>query len=283
MTAKIRVYLFPGQGAQKVGMGKGLLADYPERVREADAILGYSVAELCLEDRRQELVQTQFTQPALYVVSCLSYLRERERSPAAGRVYGAGHSVGEYAALFAAGCFTFAEGLRLVQKRGECMSRVKGGGMAAVVGKSADEVKRLLHEYAYDTIDVANLNSREQTVIAGLGQEILDVRTVFEEAGVRMYVPLKVSGAFHSRYMAEVAEEFRAYLGGVEFREPEFPVISNVHARPYERGEIRETLARQLTSPVRWAESMQYVKGLGEVEFRELGESAVLTNLLRQQ
>ena len=163
------------------------------------------------------------------------------------------------------------------------MSRVKGGGMAAVIGKSAEEVRRVLHEFAYDSVDIANLNSREQTVIAGLAEEIEDLRPVFEEAGVRMYVPLKVSGAFHSRHMSGLAEEFSSYLKSFEFVPPRFPVISNVHARPYEAGEIRETLARQMVSPVRWAESMRYLSALGEVEYREMGGSTVLTNLLRQQ
>ena len=283
MSAKIRAYLFPGQGAQKVGMGRLLFAEFPEFVRKADALLGFSIEALCLEDPRQELVRTQFTQPALYVVSCLSYLKESRQNPTAGQVCAAGHSVGEYAALFSAGCFSFEDGLRLVQKRGESMSRVSGGGMAAVIGQPVEEIQKLLHDYAYDTIDVANLNSREQTVISGLAQEIQDARPVFEEAGVRMYVPLKVSGAFHSRYMAGTADEFRTFLEGFEFSEPRFPVISNVQARPYARAEIKEILVQQIVSPVRWVDTIKYINQLGSVEYRELGESTVLTNLLRQQ
>ena len=279
----MRTYLFPGQGAQKAGMGRQLFQDFPEYVVQADRILGYSVEELCLDDPLQQLVQTQFTQPALYTVSCLSYLKKTQRDPFAGQVCAAGHSVGEYAALFAAGCFSFEDGLRLVQKRGECMSEVKDGGMAAVIGKPADEIERLLYQYAYDSIDTANYNSREQTVISGMAQEIMDVRTVFEESGVRMYVVLKVSGAFHSRYMLKTAERFREFLDSFELSEPRFPVISNVHARPHLRSEMKDTLARQIASPVRWSDSIKYLNGLGEMEYEELGESRVLTNLLRQQ
>jgi trans-AT polyketide synthase/acyltransferase/oxidoreductase domain-containing protein len=282
MNSKSLTYLFPGQGAQKAGMGKLLFPEFPEQVSAADRILGYSLEELCVRDPRQELVQTQFTQPALYAVSCLSYLKESRDQPFAGQVYAAGHSVGEYSALYAAGCFSFEDGLRLVKKRGELMSLVKGGGMAAVIGKTAEEIEKLLHQFAYDTIDVANYNSREQTVISGLAQEIADVRKLFEESGVRMYVPLKVSGAFHSRYMADTAEKFRQFLEPFEFRAPKFPVIANVHARPYASAEIKQTLARQIASPVQWSKSMEYLRGLGEMEFRELGESKILTNLLRQ-
>lgn len=265
-----------------MGMGKALFSEFPVEVGLADTVLGWSIEELCVRDPRQELTQTQFTQPALYVVSCLSFLKELKAEAFTGSICAAGHSVGEYAALFAAGCYSFEDGLRMVQRRGECMSRVRGGGMAAVVGKSEKEVRRLLHEYAYDSIDVANLNSSEQTVISGWAQEIEDVRTVFEEAGVRMYVPLKVSGAFHSRHMADLADEFSAFLEEFDFVTPKFPVISNVHARPYEVTEIRETLRRQLVSPVRWTETIEYINGMGSVEYRELGESRVLTNLMRR-
>jgi trans-AT polyketide synthase/acyltransferase/oxidoreductase domain-containing protein len=280
MSRQMKTYLFPGQGAQKAGMGREFFAEFSDHVSEADGILGYSLAELCGDEAR--LVQTQFTQPALYVVSCLSYLRE-SRAGFSGALYAAGHSVGEYAALFAAGCVSFAEGLRLVQKRGECMSQAKGGGMAAVIGKSAEEIERLLLQYGYDSIDIANYNARGQTVISGQAQEIADARPVFEEAGARMYVVLKVSGAFHSRYMQPTADQFRAFLEGFEFAEPRFPVISNVTARPHVRSAIKELLARQIISPVRWLDSITYLKGLGAMEFQEMGGSRVLTNLLRDQ
>lgn len=282
-SSRVRAYLFPGQGAQKLGMGGELFSRFPQEVARIDAVLGYSIQELCLHDPNGQLNNTRYTQPALYVVSCLSFLDGLRRDPFEGSRVAAGHSVGEYAALFTAGCCSLENGLRLVQKRGELMSRIQGGGMVAVIGIEEAVIRQRLHQYAYDTVDIANLNAPEQTVLSGPADEVADLRPLFEEAGARMIVPLKVSGAFHSRYMTEAAQEFGAYLQQFEFDEPRFPVISNVFARPYSTSEITETLARQLTSPVRWTDTLRFIRELGDVEYREMGDSQVLTQLLRRQ
>lgn len=276
-----RIYLFPGQGSQKKGMGADVFPLFPAETAAADAILGYPVEPQCVEDPGGKLSQTQYTQPLLFTVCALTYLRKVQATGQKPDMV-AGHSVGEFAALFAAGVFDFATGLRLVQKRGELMSGAMGGGMAAVVGLSAEQIRDVLAAAGYTTIDVANLNSPKQSVISGLKDDVLAVRPAFEAAGARMFVPLDVSGAFHSRYMQPAQAEFEAFVRDFAFEPPAIPVIANVTARPYEATAIVENITRQITSPVRWVDSMQYALQQPEPEFEEVGPGSVLTSLLRQ-
>jgi trans-AT polyketide synthase/acyltransferase/oxidoreductase domain-containing protein len=276
-----RCCMFPGQGSQKKGMGESLFDEFPEMVRVADDVLGHSIKDLCLNDPGKQLGQTQYTQPALYVVNALTYSRTvKEWNARPGFVLG--HSLGEYSALFAAGVFDFETGLRLVQRRGALMAEAKGGGMAAVIGMDADQVGKVLRDAGLDAIDLANINSPGQTVISGLKADIDRARANFEAAGARMYVPLEVSGAFHSRYMGIAVDGFRKFLDEFEFKEPILTVISNVEARPHEGNRIKSLLADQLTSPVRWAESIQYLEQQGVSDFKETGPGNVLTGILGQ-
>lgn len=274
------VYMFPGQGSQRVGMGLDLFRRYPARLAAADRILGYSLGELCGHDPDGRLSLTQHTQPALYVVNALAYqqrLDDGARPPEAL----VGHSLGEYNALLAAGAFDFETGLRLVQKRGELMSRVNGGGMAAVVGLDSAGVRRVLDEAALDTLDIANLNSPVQTVVAGPGADIARAAAFFErQDGVR-YVPLRVSAAFHSRFMLAARQDFERFLAGFELRAPRVPVIANASAQPYGASDVRGLLARQLSEPVRWQQSIEYLLEDGATEFIEVGPGAVLAGLVR--
>lgn len=272
-------YMLPGQGSQKKGMGEALFDAFPDVVVIADKILGYSIKDLCLTDAAGVLGQTQYTQPALYVVNVLSYLNAVEKNgikPA----FVLGHSVGEYSALFAAGVFDFETGLRLVQKRGALMAEARGGGMAAVIGMDAARVRQVLRDGGLDTIDLANLNSPVQTVVAGPKADIDRARETFEAAGARLYLPLDVSGAFHSRYMRESQEAFRTFLDGFQFAEPSLTVISNVEARPYEARRAKSLLVDQLTSPVRWTESIGYLQQQGVETFVETGPGNVLGGLV---
>lgn len=262
-------------------MGADCFKKFPDLVKEADACLGYSIEELCEMNPDGNLRKTQYTQPAIYVVSALSFLDRMEETQGKLPDFAAGHSIGEYSALFAAGCFDFLTGLKLVARRGEIMSRVKGGGMAAITGMSVHEVEAILKNYAFDGIDMVNYNAPLQTVIAGLLSDIEEAAPVFEEAGARMVVRLKVSGAFHSRYMDEAAQEFSNYLNTFEFAEPRFPVIANCTARPYPEGASRELLSKQLNHPVKWSESIQYMLGFGECEFVELGGGRILSQMLK--
>ena len=276
------VYFFPGQGSQKLKMGAECFDRFPEQVRLADQELGYSIKDLCLEDPQKQLDQTQFTQPALFIVSALSYQAKLADTGNQAPDYVLGHSVGEYAALFAAGVFDLSTGIRLVKKRGEIMSKAMGGGMAAVIGMPPARITELMQTANLTGIDIANFNSPEQTVISGPVDDIDRVIPVLESGGARMVVKLKVSGAFHSRRMVEASRDFGAFLESIAFHEPRIPVISNLEAGPYTGSRVRELLTRQVCSPVRWTESIQYLHGLGEMSFEEIGPGKVLTRLLTQ-
>jgi malonyl CoA-acyl carrier protein transacylase len=264
-----------------MGMGGDLFDQFPELVRQADGVLGYSIKSLCLEDPEKKMNQTDYTQPALYVVNALTYLSKIEQTDIRPD-FAAGHSLGEYAALFAAGVFDFVTGLKIVQKRGQIMVKASGGGMAAVIGMDSEKIKQVLENSIFDTIDIANYNSPTQTVISGLKDDIDGVKTVFEDAGARMFIPLKVSGAFHSRYMQEAQKEFACFLKQIEFNPLEIPVIANYTAKPYQYDEITNNMMQQISNPVRWVESIQYLKQQTDTEFEEIGPGNVLSRLIAQ-
>jgi malonyl CoA-acyl carrier protein transacylase len=280
----MKISMFPGQGAQSKGMGEALFDRFPERVQQADEILGYSLRELCLQDPREELGQTRFTQPALYVVNALSYFARREDDGGQEPDVVLGHSLGEFDALLAAGCFDFETGLRLVRKRGELMSAAKGGAMAAILNASREDIEEALRSNGLHNVYLANYNSPTQIVISGQQDEIGQAEFVLRKGRVRFY-PLATSGAFHTVFMAEAMQQFRAHLASVEFAAPRVPIIANVTARPYRADAILETLADQIASPVRWCESVQYLLAQArregrEAEFVEFGPGEVLTRLV---
>lgn len=272
------VCLFPGQGSQTKGMGEALFQAFPEQVNQADRVLGYSIAALCLEDPQENLNCTLYTQPALYVVEVLAYLDYIAHNPQPN--YLAGHSVGEYAALFAAGVFDFETGLKLVKKRGELMDTVLGGAMLAVIGLPEDRIAALLQENDLDTIDIANYNTPQQIVISGRAIDIERANPILSTEA-RKCMPLKVSGAFHSRYMKEIADQFITYLESMTFSAPQIPVIANVTAKPYPAEAAQQTLGLQLTHSVCWTDSIRYLRSLGETEFVEVGPGRVLINMLK--
>lgn len=274
--------LFPGQGSQSKGMGAELFDRFADWTAEADAVLGYSIRELCVEDPRGELVLTAFTQPALFVVNAMMF-RARREDGAETPAFVAGHSLGEYNALLAASVFDFATGLRLVQARGALMGRVRGGGMAAVVGLELSRIEEVLAATeAGRRLDVANYNSFDQTVIAGPKDDLEAVKADFEAAGVRAYIPLNVSAPFHSRYMREPMEEFAATLEGAAFAAPRIPVVANRTGRPYEADRIRETLGQQIGHSVKWLDSMLFMMDAGVDAFEEVGPGSVLRKIAAQ-
>ena len=276
-----RIAVFPGQGSQARGMGAGLFEAFPQETAAADAVLGYSIQELCLENPEDRLNQTAFTQPAVYVVNALSYL-QKQAAGAPTLDFLAGHSLGEYNALFAAGAFDFTTGLKLVQKRGALMAEVTGGAMAAVIDLSVEQIANVLRQAPYHTIDIANLNAPEQTVISGPQPAIEAVREPLQAAGARAIVPLKVSAAFHSRYMQATREFFAVFLESFDIADPKIPVIANIHARPYEPGEVKTNLIEQITQPVRWVESVRWLLGQPDPQFEEIGPGTVLADLIRR-
>lgn len=275
-SRKMKAIIFPGQGSQFKGMGKDLFALFPEQVKSASDILGYSVADLCLSDPQGHLSQTQYTQPALFVVNALHYYQQQDAKPD----FLAGHSLGEYNALLAAGVFSFETGLRLVKKRGELMGMASGGGMAAVLGVPAAEIRALLDDHGLDQIDIANFNSPTQTVIAGEKGQLAAAVELFAKREVRC-VTLNVSAPFHSRHMRAAQAEFAEFLKPFSFAPPQITVIANATARPYDQARIAETLAMQIASPVQWVDSIRYVMGKGDVEFHEIG-ATILSKMVHE-
>lgn len=280
-------FVFAGQGSQRVGMGADLFDAVPEFRRaesEIDGLLGYSLRDLCLKDPDRKLQQTAYTQPALYVVNALHGYQALARGLRPR--YVAGHSLGEYNALHAAGVIDFMTGLRLVHRRGAMMSQARDGAMAAVVGMPARGVTEHLREHGLDELDVANYNCRTQTVISGPVAGIQRAGPLFEKAGSVSFIALPVSAAFHSRYMKSAAGEFAQFLSGFTFRAPRIPVIANVTARPYPLAEdpalVRDLLARQIFSPVQWTNSILYLLDRGVTTFHEMGPGNVLTRLVQQ-
>lgn len=281
MNPNSLIFLFPGQGSQSKGMGSGLFEQFPEITKAADETLGYSIRRLCLEDPQNQLTQTDYTQPAMYVVNALTFSKLKQeygREPD----FVAGHSLGEYNALYAAGVFDFATGLKLVQERGRLMAQATGGGMAAVIGLTRDQIRDVLLLFGSTDVGIANLNAPQQTVISGLKEAIDEIRPSFEEAGARLFLPLPVSGAFHSRFMEPARKEFEVFLKRFSFAPPRIPVISNVEALPYPPDDVSSLLARQITSPVRWVESIQYLSRQPNPTFREAGPGTTLQGMLKQ-
>ncbi len=276
------IYLFPGQGSQKIGMGQELFTRFPAIVEQADDVLGYSIAKLCLEDPEGYLNLTRFTQPALYVVNALSYFAHLEDSNIPQADYAAGHSLGEYNALLAAQAFDFATGLKLVQKRAWLMSEVPAGGMSAIIGLSLDKIQQVFQTLNINSIDIANLNSPTQIVISGPSSDLDQIDPACKEAGAKLVVRLNVSGSFHSRYMKPAALLFNEFLTGFSFSSLKIPVIANSTATPYENHEIALRLAEQIYSPVRWTDTIKYLLNTSNPEFKELGPHGVLTKLVKQ-
>lgn len=276
------ICLFPGQGSQAKGMGAELFDRYPDWTAAADSVLGYSIRELCVDDPRNELALTQFTQPALFVVNAMTYRAKRDDGLAEPS-YLAGHSLGEYNALLAAGCFDFSTGLTIVKERGRLMSLVGGGGMAAVVGLDPGKIREILGaSEAGRLVDVANFNTFDQTVIAGPKDALEAVKPSFEQAGVRLFIPLNVSAPFHSRYMREPQHQFGMFLKDFQFAGPSIEVIANVNGRPYQHDLVRQILSEQIGNSVQWLESMQYLLRQPDPEFVECGPGTVLTKMLAQ-
>jgi len=281
------VYVFPGQGSQKKGMGQGLFDTVPEYrslESQVDQLLSYSMRQLCLEDAQGLLKDTRYTQPSLYIVNALHCFDARARGEQPQAL--AGHSFGEYNALLAAGCFDVLTGLRMVQKRGELMGRASGGGMAAVIGLEAQRIQDVLVEQQLGTLDVANYNSPAQIVISGPTADITRAKVALETAGARMVMPLQVSAAFHSRYMEPAAAEYADFLAQFRFEAPRLPVIANVTAQPYPTeaadAAIKSLLVKQLTQSVRWTQSVRYLLDQGATTFKEMGPGNVLTRLIQQ-
>ncbi|RXJ71686.1 [acyl-carrier-protein] S-malonyltransferase [Veronia nyctiphanis] len=268
-------------GSQRVGMGGELFTKYSAMTQQANHILGYDIAELCLYDPDKKLGQTKFTQPALYVVDALNYHAQIEKEKSEPSCL-AGHSLGEYVALYAAGVYDFDTGLRLVNERASLMSEVGGGGMAAITQITVDALLEILRVgEGLDNLDVANYNSPTQTVVSGDLEQLKKLSTMLREHGAQYY-PLRVSAAFHSRYMRDAESRFSHFAQTIHFRAPNRPVIANLTGQPYpsDSDAIRGTLTQQISNPVRWVDTIQYMLDAGISAFEELGPGNVLSKLV---
>ena len=277
--------IFSGQGAQTVGMGKDLAAEYPaaaDLFRRADSILGYSLSQIAFEGPAEELTKTSVCQPALYVhgLACLAVLKEK--CPALGFQATAGLSLGEFTAHAAAGTFDFETGLRLVDKRARAMQEAfaaSEGGMAALIGGEEDRVRELA---AVADVDVANINAPGQIVLSGESSKIVVAVSLAKEYSARKAVELTVAGAFHSRLMEPAYQTLSAALAETPMNVPRVPVVCNVDAVSVSDAEtIRRTLADQVTGSVCWSQSVEYlIDHLHIEQFIELGPGGVLAGLV---
>ena len=281
-------FLFPGQASQYPGMGRELAANHPAArsvFDEADKALGFSISELCFNGTEEALKLTANTQPAILTVSVAAYrvLEENGVQPA----YVAGHSLGEFSALVAAGGLEFSDAVRLVRKRGEYMQTAvpEGvGAMAAILGLAPAQVAGICRQAADgQVVAPANLNSPEQTVISGHAEAVKRAVELASAGGAKRAVILPVSAPFHSSLMQPAAVRLEADLRATEFHDLHVPLVNNVDAEQTTSGdEAREALIRQVTLPVRWEESVRELIEQGVNTFVEVGPGRVLTGLLRQ-
>ncbi len=280
-------WLFPGQGTQSVGMGQALAQESAaarEVFERADAALGFSISRLCFEGPESELVRTELTQPAVVTVSIavLSALKERapELPPPA---YAAGHSLGEYSALVAAGALTLEQAVRLVHLRGKAMQSAvpEGrGAMAAVMGGDPSQVEALCQEAG--EVSPANFNAPRQIVIAGTKEGVARAAELASARKLKL-IPLKVSAPFHCPLMEPAAREVEAALSQLELGPLAFPVVSNVEAAPNsDRERVPNLLVRQVDGPVRWEQSVRWLAEQGVSQALELGPGKVLAGLVRK-
>ncbi|MFC4305911.1 ACP S-malonyltransferase [Cohnella boryungensis] len=283
-------FVFPGQGAQAVGMGKDAY-ESNESARaiyvQADEALGFSIAKLSFEGPEEELRQTANTQPALLATSVALLETYREQGGLKPD-YVAGHSLGEYSALVAAGVLGFSDAVRLVRARGRFMEEAVPGGqgaMAAVLGAERSALQALCADIsaAGAVVELANVNCPGQIVVSGSAEGVAAVVERGKEAGAKRVIPLEVSGPFHSSLMQPAAERLAAELEKAEFREAQVPVVANVHARPVTSGnELRELLVKQVVSPVQWEDTIAFLIGEGVDTFVEIGSGTVLAGLIKK-
>jgi len=284
----VTAIVFPGQGSQAPGMGKDLAETFAvarQVFEEADDALGFAISRLCFDGPAEDLQLTENTQPAILTVSVAAFRAMREagfESPA----FVAGHSLGEYSALVAAGALNLSDAVRTVRARGRYMQEavpVGTGAMAAVIGGDLDAIERICAEARGDQVcSIANINAPNQIVIAG-NTEAVDRAVELLSGVARKVVKLKVSAPFHCALMKPAQDRLAADLERLSFNEPAMPVVTNVDARATTApDELRDALVRQVSAPVRWVESMQLLMSHGVDTFVEAGPGKVLSGLMRQ-
>lgn len=284
--------VFPGQGSQKVGMGKDLhhLSQVAADIfSEADRVLGFSLSSICFEGPEEALTDTINAQPALLTASIAALRAWQAEATLSLPAFVAGHSMGEYSSLVAAGILDFADGLRLVRERGRLMKRageIEPGSMAAVLGldrAKLDEACQQAGQETELTVQVANDNAPGQIVISGHKPAVERASKLAKEVGARRVVPLAVSIAAHSKLMCSIVGDFRQAVEATPMNPPRIPVVGNVNAQPLDgEAAMRKELVSQLTSPVRWVESVEWMVQKGVDTFVEVGPGNVLAGLIKR-
>ena len=277
-------FIFPGQGAQYVGMGKSLYENSPEAKAvfdQADAVLGKNLKDIIFEGPAETLTSTAYCQPAILTASFAAYKAMSGRGIQPSFV--AGLSLGELSAVAVSGALSFEETLKLVEKRAAFMeeaTKLSAGKMAAVIGLDKQFIVEICRKAG---AEVANFNSPQQIVITGRAEKVDDACRLLKDAGAKNVVPLDVAGAFHSSLMRAAEEKFTQELAGYSFRDAAVPIVSNVDAKPaIQAAVIRGNLARQITSSVQWVDSVNFMEGEGVTNFVEIGPGKVLKGLLRK-
>jgi [acyl-carrier-protein] S-malonyltransferase len=282
-------YIFPGQASQYAGMGKDLSDNYEsarEVFEEADAALGFSISEMCFSGSAEDLQLTENTQPAILTVS-VAALRAMQSEGFPSPDYVAGHSLGEYSALVAAGALSLADAVKTVRARGRYMQEavpVGAGAMAAVMGAELGTLMEICNEVQEgDVCTPANINSANQIVIAGHSGAVDRAIALLKERGIKRAIKLKVSAPFHCALMMPAQERLASDLEQLEFQDLQVPLVTNVDASANTAGaEARDALVRQVSSPVRWLESVELLWQEGVRTFIEVGPGRVLSGLVRQ-
>ena len=277
-------YVFPGQGAQFIGMGKDLY-ESSEKAKalfeQANEILGFRITDIMFEGTKEELTQTKVTQPAVFLHSVILAMTAESFTPDMV----AGHSLGEFSALVANGALSFEDGLKLVSQRAQAMQKaceMNPSTMAAILGLADDVVENVCAEIK-EVVVAANYNCPGQLVISGSNEGIQIACEKMKEAGARRALPLAVGGAFHSPLMEPAREELAAAIEATAFNTPKCPVYQNVDAKPYTNPEeIKANLIAQLTSPVRWTQTVENMVADGATHFIESGPGKVLQGLVKK-
>ncbi|WP_081235629.1 ACP S-malonyltransferase [Streptomyces viridosporus] len=270
--------VFPGQGVQRKGMGEELFERYPRETAAAAELLGHSVADLCRDDPGDRLSDTRYAQPAVFLVNALAW-RDLERE---GRRYDyfAGHSLGEFNALVAAGVLDLMDGLALVRHRAELMAGITHGAMVAVVGPDPARVEATLHRAGLNLVHVANHNSDQQVTVAGDRPQLALAVKALRGQGARI-LPVRVSGPFHTPLMASAGRAFAAVLRGYEFRAGHTPVMSSVTGTEFAPDRAVQLLSRQIHRPVEWVRAVRALRAAGVDRFDEVNGTTLTTFIAR--
>jgi [acyl-carrier-protein] S-malonyltransferase len=285
-----RAFIFPGQASQYTGMGKDLHEKFAASRRifeEADNALGFSISDICFNGPDERLKMTEITQPAILTVSVAAFAALQQEG-AADFDYCAGHSLGEYSALVAAGCIAFNDAVLAVHKRGKFMQSavpLGKGAMAAIVGMDSPKIIEICAQVSksFGVVSPANFNSPEQTVIAGLKEAVEEASRLLSEAGAKKIVPLPVSAPFHTALMVPAQKKLAAELEKIEFKDFMNPLVTNVDAEFIKTGaEARDSLIKQVSAPVRWVESIEKLIENGVDSMVEIGPGKVLNGLIKR-